>query len=78
MTLGGVQLQHPGGYSNRYCQLEEDGGGVRGFGGFVEIVRLPHGQRAARRHARGGAPRCLDDCTTSRFATLAVVISTMY
>jgi hypothetical protein len=51
--LGGVQLQHPGGYSSRYCKLEEDGGGIRGFGGFVEIVRLPHG-RGARRAALVG------------------------
>jgi hypothetical protein len=71
MTLGGVQVQHPRGYSNRYCQLEDDGGGVRGFGAFVEIVRLPHGQRAARRAGWMTVPQ-------SRFATLAVVISTMY
>jgi hypothetical protein len=46
-----LQRQHPGGCS-RYCQLEDDGSDVRGFGGFVEIMRLPHG-------------RCYTSATTS-------------
>ena len=38
---------------SRYCQLEEDGGGVRGFVGFVEIMRLPSGGDARSQDQKG-------------------------
>jgi hypothetical protein len=34
------------------CQLEDDGGGVRGFGGFVEIMRVVARLRARKLHAQ--------------------------
>ena len=54
-SLGGVRRQHPVGCC-LYCQLEDDGGGVRGFSGFAEITRLTNGcTRRARARARSAA-----------------------
>jgi hypothetical protein len=59
-----MQRQHPGG-CGRDCQLEDDVGGVRGLGGFAEII-LP---------TRRGAPLPTRRPNRRQVATLAAVNS---
>jgi hypothetical protein len=57
-----MQRQHPGG-CGRDCQLEDDVGGVRGLGGFAEII-LPTRRGAPRVAARRAATHAATEPTT--------------